>query len=188
MSNEQRPYVVAIGGGTCSGKSTLTGYLKERFASDSPVIFNMDAYFIKPFQTTIAPITGKPYPEVNHPTALDLDRLFADFHAAVSNPDNRLVIIEGLFALYLPEIYERCDLKIFVDLKSDARLVRRIRRHLERGDTFDEITDRYIDTVRFRHDELVEPTRWRADLVLNGTLAGQEIAVAETYIRSKMNS
>ena len=97
-------------------------------------------------------------------------------------------MIEGLFALYLPEVLEHLDLKIFVDLKSDERLVRRIRRHLERGDTFDEITDRYIDTVRFRHDELVEPTRWRADLVLNGTLAGQEIAVAETYIRAKMNS
>lgn len=184
MSNERKPYVVGIGGGTCSGKSTLTGYLRERFADETPVIFNMDAYFIKPFQTTIAPITGKPYPEVNHPSALNLDRLFADFRAAVSNPDNRLVIVEGLFALYLPELLEHYDLKIFVDLKSDARLVRRIRRHLERGDTFDEITDRYIDTVRFRHDELVEPTRWRADLVLNGTFYGKEVDIAETVIRA----
>ena len=112
--------------------------------------------------------------------------MFADFRAAVSNPENRLVIIEGLFALYLPELLEHYDLKIFVDLKSDARLVRRIRRHLERGDTFDEITDRYIDTVRFRHDELVEPTRWRADLVLNGTFYGKEVDVAETVIRAGM--
>ena len=186
MSNEKKPYVVGIGGGTCSGKSTLTGYLKERFAEVNPVIFNMDAYFIKPFKTTIAPITGKPYPEVNHPSAIDLDRLYADFDAAVSDPENRLVIIEGLFALYLPEIYGRCDLKIFVDLKSDARLVRRIRRHLERGDTFDEITDRYIDTVRFRHDELVEPTRWRADMVLNGTFYGRETEIAETVIRANL--
>ena len=58
MSTERKPYVVGIGGGTCSGKSTLTGYLSERFAADNPVIFNMDKYFIKPFQTTIAPITG----------------------------------------------------------------------------------------------------------------------------------
>lgn len=186
MQAQSKPYVVGIGGGTCSGKSTLTAHLKERFSDAAPVIFNMDAYFIKPFKTTIAPITGKPYPEVNHPSALDLDRMFADFRAAVSDPQNRLVIIEGLFALYLPELLEHYDLKIFVDLKSDARLVRRIRRHLERGDTFDEITDRYIDTVRFRHDELVEPTRWRADMVLNGTLAGKEIDIAETCIRAGM--
>ena len=76
----------------------------------------------------------------------------------------------------------------FVDLKSDERLVRRIRRHLERGDTFDEITDRYIDTVRFRHDELVEPTRWRADLLFNGTLYGKELDIAETYIRANIVS
>jgi len=188
MSVQTKPYVVGIGGGTCSGKSTLANALEEHFADIPTVTIHMDAYYIRPFQTTIAPITGKPYPEVNHPSALDLDRMLADFRAAVSDPENLLVMIEGLFALYLPEVLEQLDLKIFVDLKSDERLVRRIRRHLERGDTFDEITDRYIDTVRFRHDELVEPTRWRADLVLNGTLAGQEIAVAETYIRSKMNS
>ena len=183
MSNEKKPYVVGIGGGTCSGKSTLTDLLCERFAAENPVIFHMDAYFIKPFQTTIAPITGKPYPEVNHPSAIDLDRMFADFRAAVANPENKLIIMEGLFALYLPELLEHYDLKIFVDMESDARLVRRIRRHLQRGDTFDEITDRYIDTVRFRHDELVEPTRWRADLVLNGTFYGKEVDVAETVIR-----
>jgi len=146
----------------------------------------MDSYFIKPFETVIAPITGKPYPEVNRPSAVDLPRLFADFHAAIDDADNKLIIVEGLFALQQPELYENCDLKIFVDLKSDERLVRRIRRHLQRGDTFDEITDRYIDTVRFRHDELVEPTRWRADLVLNGTFYGKEVDIAETVIRAGM--
>ena len=110
-----------------------------------------------------------------------------DFRAAAGNGEHTLVIIEGLFALYLPEILEHLDLKVFVDLKSDARLVRRIRRHLEWGDTFDEITDRYIDTVRFRHDEFVEPSRWRADMVVNGTLEGQEIAILSTYIESKID-
>lgn len=186
MSAAKKPYVVCIGGGTCSGKSTLATYLEERFADCKTVIFHMDSYFIKPFNTVIAPITGKPYPEVNHPSAVDLDHLFADFHAAIDNPDNGLVIVEGLFALQQPELYENCDLKIFVDLKSDERLVRRIRRHLQRGDTFDEITDRYIDTVRFRHDEFVEPTRWRADMVLNGTFYGKEVDIAETVIRVGM--
>ncbi len=183
----KRPYLVGIGGGTCSGKSTLTQQLKDRFFDIQTVCIHMDAYYIKPFQTTIAPITRKPYPEVNHPDALALNRMYADFQTASENPENHLVIIEGLFALYLPEIYHHLDLKVFVDLKSDERLVRRIRRHLQRGDTFDEITDRYLDTVRYRHDEFVEPSRWRADIVCNGTLCGKEADILETYIRQNLS-
>ena len=79
------------------------------------------------------------------------------------------MIIEGLFALYLEPIRKKLDLKIFVDLESDERIVRRIDKFMTMfGQTKEEITDRYLDTVRFRHKELVEPTRWHADLVLNG--------------------
>lgn len=182
----KKPYLVCIGGGTCSGKSTLATYLEQRLSDKKTVVFHMDSYFIKPFETVIAPLTGKPYPEVNHPSAVDLARLFADVDAALSDTENDLILVEGLFALQQPDLYEKADLKIFVDLKSDERLVRRIRRHIERGDTFDEITDRYIDTVRFRHDEFVEPTRWRADMVLNGTFYGKEVDIAETVIRAGM--
>ncbi|MGM9626404.1 MAG: uridine kinase [Eubacteriales bacterium] len=182
-----KPFTVGIGGGTCSGKSTLADLMQNAFSGIAPVVIHMDAYYIRPFINTIAPITGKTYCEMNHPDALDLERMYADFHAALQNADNRLVIIEGLFALYLPEIYEQLDLKVFVDLKSDERLVRRIRRHMSRGETFEAITDRYIDTVRFRHDELVEPTRWRADVVFNGTLAGKEADILKTYIQTHLD-
>ena len=52
---------------------------------------------------------------------------------------------------------------------------------------FEIIAQRYLDTVRFRHDELVEPSRWHADLVLNGTLdRGQGVEILAGYIRSKL--
>ena len=47
-----------------------------------------------------------------------------------------LIIVEGLFALYLDEIRERANLKIFVDLESDERLVRRISKHMGWGQSF----------------------------------------------------
>jgi uridine kinase len=129
----------------------------------------MDRYFKRPGITTIAPITGIEYAEHNHPDALNLDQLYADFEAAVADETNDLVMIEGLFALHLARIREKLDLKVFIDLKSDERLYRRIKRWLERED-IDKISHRYLDTVRFRHDELIEPTRWHADMVINGTL------------------
>ncbi|GAA0068637.1 hypothetical protein UT300003_01600 [Clostridium sardiniense] len=40
---------------------------------------------------------------------------------------------------------------------------------MECGLTFDEISNVYLDMVRYRHDEYVEPTKWKADLILNGS-------------------
>ena len=95
-----------------------------------------------------------------------------------------VLLIEGLFTLYLPEIRNRLSLKIFIDLQSDERLIRRIRRWIPQGQTFDEIADRYLDTVRYRHQEYVEPTRWYADLVINGTLSEKSMDIVATYIKA----
>ncbi len=186
---EQKPYVVAIAGGTCSGKSTLTDRLAEHFTPLCRVkVLHMDSYFKKEPPTTIAPITRKEYVEHNHPDTLELPRLYGDFQeASAPGAPWDLVLIEGLFALYLDPIRERADLKVFVDLESDARLVRRIVKHMAWGQTYEQVTDRYLDTVRFRHNELIEPTRWHADVVLNGTLddhQGQQ--VLEVYLGNQL--
>lgn len=188
---DKKPFVVGVAGGTCSGKSTLTDRLEQIFSAECRVaVFHMDQYFRKPSPTTIAPITRREYVEHNHPSTIDLDRFYADFIPAARGENTNgydLVIAEGLFALYLDEIRELLDFKIFVDLKSDHRLVRRIKRFIARGQTFDEITDRYIDTVRFRHDELIEPSRWHADIVVNGTLDDNlAVDVLSGYIRSAL--
>ena len=104
--------------------------------------------------------------------------------AADENLD--VLIIEGLFALYLEPIRSKLDLKLYVDLDSDERLVRRIRRFTSFGQTFDEVTDRYIDTVRFRHNELIEPTRWHADMVVNGIAGDTSVDILAAYIDTKL--
>ena len=177
---EKRPFVVAIAGGTCSGKSTLTDRLEAHFATLCPTaVLHMDSYYKKECPTVVAPITGKVYPEHNTPDSLEMERFYSDFAQAVApGSGNRLVLVEGLFPLHLQAIRERADLKVFVDLESDARLARRIVKFMAWGDTFQHVTDRYLDTVRFRHNELVEPSRWHADLVVNGTLDGNKAVQA----------
>lgn len=181
----KKPYVVAVAGGTCSGKSTLTDSLGKVLKKDYRVnIIHIDRYFKKNPPTTIAPITGKTYEEHNHPNTIELDCLERDFVAARLGKYD-FVMIEGLFALYLDFIRLQADLKVFVDLESDERLVRRIRRNMERGGDFDEIAERYLDTVRFRHNELIEPTRWYADIVVNGILEqNKALLVLEAFLRT----
>lgn len=181
-----KPYVVAVAGGTCSGKSTITHALEEKLSTEFKVkAIEMDQYFKKEPPKTIAPITRKEYVEHNHPSSLELERLQADFEAAINDESLEIVLVEGLFALYTDWIREKADFKIYVDLDSDARLVRRIKKHMSWGNTYEQVTDRYIDTVKFRHNELIEPTRWHADLVINGTLdSNKGTDAALCYIKS----
>lgn len=184
---EMKPYVIAIAGGTCSGKSTLADALAAELARGRKVkLFNMDSYFKDPTPTVIAPITGIEYPEHNHPDALKLDELRRDFDQAYAG-DFDVILIEGLFALYLDWIRARADLKVFVDLPSDARLARRVIRHMKRGQTYEQVVNRYLDTVRFRHDELIEPTRWHADVVVNG-IPNSGKDVLRTYVETILSA
>ena len=180
-------FIIGIAGGTCSGKSTLAGKL-ENIYRDRCRVIHMDAYFKKPSPTTVAPITRKVYVEHNHPDTLELDRLYADIDAAVNAGSPEILIIEGLFALWLDEIREKLDLKIFVDLASDERLVRRIKRFMSFGQTFEEVTDRYIDTVRFRHNEFIEPSRWHADVVINGNAGQVSVDLLTAYIDARLGT
>lgn len=181
--------VVGIAGGTCSGKSTLTERLFEALSENKDKkisVLHMDSYFKNPTPTTVAPITRIVYVEHNHPDSMRLEEMYKAFNELISG-DSDIVIIEGLFAFHLDEIREKLDLKIFIDLKSDERIVRRIKRFMQGGQTMDEVTNRYLDTVRFRHDELIEPTRWHADIVVNGTLdANKATEIIKTYIESKI--
>ena len=185
----KKPLVIAIAGGTCSGKSTLTDILTQKFMEHEKVkVFNMDSYFKTDPPKVIAPITGDEYVEHNHPDALEKEKLQREFMKALEE-DWDIIIIEGLFALHMEQYRNAADIKIFVDLKSDERLARRITKHMAWGQTFEQVTLRYLDTVRFRHDELVEPSRWHADIIINGTMdANRGAEFVATMIREELKN
>ena len=79
------------------------------------------------------------------------------------------MLVEGLLVLWDDELKEKLNLRVFVDCSADERIVRRLRRNMARGLSFDEISDFYLDMVRFRHEQYVEPTKWTADLIVNGS-------------------
>ena len=58
-------------------------------------------------------------------------------------------------------------MKIFVDTDDDIRLLRRIERDMkERGRSFENIRNQYIETVKPMHLEFVEPTKRYADVII----------------------
>ena len=185
-----KPYIIGIGGGTCSGKSTLARNLEMILGKKYTVKnYNLDHFYDFSSLKAHAPITKIEYGDHNHPKGMKMDKLLAELDERMSDGVTDIIIIEGLFALYFEQLRDLHNMKIFVDLLSDERLNRRINRNLEAGEALDVITSTYLDIVRYRHHEFVESTRWHADLVINGaTTSGIGIDAIVAYVETRLNS
>lgn len=111
----------------------------------------------------------------------DLDALAADPNA----PD--VIVVEGLMTLAVPEIRERLDLRLFVELDADERALRRLLRDMagSRGNGDPAFIARYYrECARVGHARHVEPSRVHADLILRGDApAGRSAALVAAVIR-----
>ena len=78
-----------------------------------------------------------------------------------------IIILEGIFSLYKPEIRALMDLKIFVDTPADIRILRRTKRDINKRErTIESIVQQYLKTVRPMHEKYVEPTKSYADIIV----------------------
>ncbi len=166
----EKPYIIGIAGGSGSGKSTLSDSLKKALCNYRVFEMHMDSYFKDETKLprVYVPEAGKEYPDYNHPDSFYLEKLKSDLDMLITRHDYQIIIVEGLLTLWDLNIFNLLDLKIYVDLRDDERIVRRLKRNMRWGLSFDEISDVYLNLVRYRHDEFVEPTKWRADYIVNG--------------------
>jgi uridine kinase len=85
-------------------------------------------------------------------------------HTVAPSP---VIIIEGILALYEPDLRAQFDLKVYVDTDADVRFIRRLQRDVaERGRTPASVIEQYLDTVRPSHLQFIEPTKRYADVIL----------------------
>jgi uridine kinase len=79
------------------------------------------------------------------------------------------VVVEGLFALYWPDVRGLLDLGVFVTVDHATALARRVERDIrERGRTEASVRKQYRDKVQPNFERFVEPTEQYADLVVDG--------------------
>ena len=154
--------ILGIAGGSASGKSTLAKKLAE---ATGAVRISMDDYY-KPYEQLPEAVgrDGKVYKDYNCPEAFYTEKLLKDLE---NTPGD--VILEGLFVLALPELREKCRYTVFLDCPADVRVLRRVKRNLGWGVTFDEITEVYLALVRYRHEELIAPSKAYARRVFDTT-------------------
>ncbi len=188
------PFIIGIAGGSASGKTVFCRALVEALSGHNVKVFEMDDYFKEQVPKSKAPITGKIYDDYQNPDGIDLQRMKNELFAAQED----IVIVEGLFTLADEDIHRRLDLKLYIDCQADERIVRRLKRYQTEGgfdedflknETFGWLSDYNLDLVRYRHDEYIEPSKWRADIILNGSMPSERaLEMVKGYVLNMKRS
>ena len=178
--------IIGIAGGSGSGKSTFTNRVKKYFGDDVTVIYH-DNYYRR--QDGI-PFEKRVKVNYDHPDSLETDLLVEHLKKLKAgesiecpiydyNQHNRsaevvkiapkpVILVEGILLLADERIRDLLDIKVYVEADADERILRRILRDVEeRGRDLHGIIEQYLETVKPMHYLYVEPTRAKADIVIN---------------------
>jgi uridine kinase len=183
----KRPFVVAIAGGSATGKSTLAKALAAALADLNPVILNQDRFFRDFAEYT--PEERERVRTANSSNAMNwsayhdaLAGLIAG--RAVTEPTSGtraaqrgeggrpiepggILIVEGLFALWDEPTREAADLKLFTEIDDDERVLRRIYRDItERNGELMSIMAWYRRDVKPNFPTFTLATKVHADLIV----------------------
>ena len=80
------------------------------------------------------------------------------------------LVVEGLFALYYPELLPLYNLRVYIDTPDELCFERRMRRDVEqRGRTPESVRQQYEATVRPSSVAYVRPSAANSDLQVDGT-------------------
>ncbi|HHY89588.1 MAG TPA: uridine kinase [Chloroflexi bacterium] len=186
MLTRETPLVIAIAGGSGSGKTTVANVILQRVGSHRIAYLPHDAYYRD--LSDLGPIQ-RAQVNFDHPDSLETDLLVQhirklknwepielpiyDFtthsrtNRTVRIEPQRVIIVEGILIFVEPDLRELFDVKIFVDTDPDIRFIRRLQRDLaERGRTTENVIKQYLSTVRPMHLEFVEPSKRYADVII----------------------
>ena len=186
-------FIVGIGGGTGSGKTTLAVALQEQLGRDETLLIPHDAYYRDQSHLSAGEREGLNFDEpaayengllVAHLGQLmsgqPVDRPIYDFatHCRRSETERidpkPIILLEGIMVLADPRLRQIMDLAIFVEASADLRFIRRLLRDtVERERTIESVITQYLETVRPMHLAHVEPNRDHADLVISGETADE---------------
>lgn len=178
-------FLIAMCGGSASGKSRIISLLKEHFKEDLSVI-DMDNYYYSHDE-----LSYEERKQINYdvPESLDIDKIIEDIEqlkkgSVVEQPffsfqtyrreqktektkPAKILIVDGIFSLHFEKLRKMYDLKIFVDVDSEVRFARRIVRNMklyQRPVEFE--VEQWFTKVKPMYEKYVEPCRQYGDLIL----------------------
>lgn len=182
----KRPVIIAVAGGSASGKTTVVNKIIEGFDPCNVTVIKHDDYYKDQTEMTMEERFKVNY---DHPFSLDNDLMYTQvldlirgnkiikptYDFAEHNRSEKteevevtdIVILEGILIMEDKRIRDLCDIKLFVEADDDLRFIRRLQRDMaERGRSLDSVVNQYMETVKPMHYAFVKPTKRYADIII----------------------
>ena len=179
------PVIILIGGGTGSGKSTLASNINGRL-SDYTTLISMDDYYK---DQSGVPEAERELINYDSPEVVDIELLSSNIAKlrsgeAIDEPiydfathtrkeetthieSSPVIIVEGIMALRFESLRSMANVKLYVDVDDDERIIRRILRDTSsRSRNLESIVYQYRSSVKPMHQLVVDPTKKYADFIL----------------------
>ena len=199
------PTIIAISGGSGSGKSYLAKKFASQYTKEKILIISQDSYY-KDFSFKL--LAERKNQNYDHPHAIDVDLFQEHLHALTNGKivelplynfkthlrekktiritKQKIIVVEGILILHYPQLRKFYTIKIFVDTPEIIRFERRLKRDVEeRGRTKNSVKNQYITTVKPMHNQFVEASKTYADFVVKGTDKSEKNI---QLIQSRINS
>ena len=176
---------IGIAGGTGSGKSTVARIIRDSFGEDVALL-KCDDYYKAHHELSLEERSKMNY---DHPDAFDTGLFLKDLRTLKSGKPiqmplydyaihdrleqtklirpAKVILVEGILIFASQELCDEMDIKLFVDADADVRILRRIVRDVrDRGRSLDSVVNQYLTTVKPMHEQFVEPSKRRADIII----------------------
>ena len=204
---KNKAYIIGIAGGSGSGKSTLARQLKAMFPKKITLL-SCDDYYL-PHDDL--PLKERQNLNYDCPQAYDFSLLTNQLAQlklgeSVEIPQYNfinhsrkqmtkkvdtapVIIVDGILIYCIEELRNMFDLKIYVEMDDDIRILRRMHRDfIERGRDYSNVVHQYITTVKPMHEKYVVPTRKYADLIIWGSKNEKVLDLLKTKIKSVLDT
>jgi uridine kinase len=208
MHKSHQNTVIAITGGSGSGKSSFIRKIRKKFTTDEVCIISQDEYYI-PRSKQLKDKEG--FENFDLPSALDLGAFHSDLLNILSghkvtreqyvyNNDQAsstkiiyhpapVVILEGLFVLTHEPVLSLVNYTVYMHAKENLKVIRRIKRdQIERNYPVEVVLYRYQHHVMPSFDQHIKPFYEAADIVINNNQnfeKGLEILIG--FIKNRLS-
>ncbi len=204
-----KPYIIGITGGSASGKTLFLNTLLKSFPNKEICLISQDNYYRA---RELQPIDDMGIKNFDTPNSIDYEQFAHDIREllagrtvskleyAFNNPEAKpevltfspapIIVVEGIFVFYYPEVASLLDLKIFIDAKEYIKLSRRIIRDRdERGYDLEDVLYRYDRHVAPTYEKYIAPFKSDADLVIpNNNHFKNAMDVLVVYLNNKLKN
>ncbi|UTW62915.1 uridine kinase [bacterium SCSIO 12741] len=202
------PYIVGIAGGSASGKTSFIRDIRNALPKHSLAVISQDHYYL-PKEKQQQDENG--WINFDLPTSIDRQTFLTDIlrlkegHSIVkteytfNNADKEpeeiviqpapIVVMEGLFVFHYEEIRKLLDLRVYLDVREDIKLQRRIKRDAEeRGYPEHEVRYQWDNHVTPSYKKYLRPYRDDAHVIItNNTSYNKGLDVLLSHLRSKIS-